>query len=93
MRLVGASRWYTQLPFLVEAMLAAFIGVVIAIIGLVVVREVFLEDALDQFYEANLIARVDWADVLYGCAPWMLLLGLAMAGITAYVTLRIYVRR
>ena len=24
MRLVGASRWYTQLPFLVEAMLAAF---------------------------------------------------------------------
>ena len=34
MRLVGASRWYTQLPFLVEAMLAAFIGVVIAIVGL-----------------------------------------------------------
>lgn len=33
MRLVGASRWYTQLPFLVEAMLAAFIGVVIAIGG------------------------------------------------------------
>ena len=36
MRLVGASRWYTQLPFLVEAMLAAFIGVVIAIVGLIV---------------------------------------------------------
>jgi cell division transport system permease protein len=29
MRLVGASRWYTQLPFLVEAMVAAFVGVVI----------------------------------------------------------------
>ena len=43
MRLVGASRWYTQLPFLVEAMLAAFIGVVIAIIGLIVVRALFLE--------------------------------------------------
>ena len=27
MRLVGASRWYTQLPFLVEAVLAATIGV------------------------------------------------------------------
>ena len=33
MRLVGASRWYTQLPFLLEAMLAALIGVIIAIAG------------------------------------------------------------
>jgi cell division transport system permease protein len=93
MRLVGASRWYTQLPFLVEAMLAALIGVVIAIVGLVVVRALFLENALDQFYRANLIAKVDYADVLYFSAPIMLFLGLTMAGITAYVTLRLYVRR
>jgi cell division transport system permease protein len=93
MRLVGASRWYTQLPFLVEAMLAAFIGVVIAIIGLIGVRALFLENALDQFYRANLIAKVDYADVLYFSAPIMLFLGLAMAGVTAYVTLRLYVRR
>ncbi|TRW81240.1 ABC transporter permease [Mycolicibacterium sp. 018/SC-01/001] len=93
MRLVGATRWYTQLPFLLEAMLAAFVGVVIAIAGLIAVRAVFLESALDQFYQANLIARVDYADVLYYSAPWMLLLGLAMSGITSYVTLRLYVRR
>ena len=93
MRLVGASRWYTQLPFLVEAMLAAFIGVVIAIVGLILVRALFLENALNQFYEANLIAKVDYADVLYYSAPWMLFLGLAMSGLTAYVTLRLYVRR
>ena len=93
MRLVGASRWYTQLPFLVEAMLAAFIGVVIAIIGLILVRALFLENALNQFYQANLIAKVDYADVLYYSAPWMMFLGLAMAGVTSYVTLRLYVRR
>lgn len=93
MRLVGASRWYTQLPFLVEAMSAAFVGVVIAIVGLIVVRAVFLESALDQFYRANLIAKVDYADVLYFSAPIMLLLGLAMSGFTAYVTLRLYIRR
>jgi cell division transport system permease protein len=93
MRLVGATRWYTQLPFLVEAMLAAFVGVVIAIIGLIVVRALFLENALNQFYQANLIAKVDYADVLYFSAPIMLLLGLVMSGITAYVTLRLYVRR
>jgi cell division transport system permease protein len=93
MRLVGASRWYTQLPFLVEAMLAAFMGVVIAIVGLILVRALFLESALNQFYEANLIAKVDYADVLYYSAPWMLFLGLVMSGVTAYVTLRLYVRR
>jgi cell division transport system permease protein len=92
MRQVGASRWYTQLPFLVEAMLAATVGVVIAIVGLILVRALFLDNALKQFYQANLIARVDYADILY-ISPWLLLLGVAMAGLTAYATLRIYIRR
>jgi cell division transport system permease protein len=92
MRLVGASRWYTQLPFLVEACLAAFIGVVISIVGLIIVRALFLENALNQFYEANLIARVDYADILY-IAPVLIFVGVVMAGITAYGTLRLYVRR
>jgi cell division transport system permease protein len=92
MRLVGASRWYTQLPFLVEACLAALIGVVISIVGLIIVRALFLENALNQFYEANLIARVDYADILY-IAPILLFVGVVMAGVTAYATLRLYVRR
>ena len=75
MRLVGASRWYTQLPFLVEAMLAALIGVVISIVGLIVVRALFLENALNQFYQANLIARIDYADILYYIAPILLFVG------------------
>ena len=92
MRLVGASRWYTQLPFLLEAMVAALAGVLIAIGGLIVVRALFLENALNQFYQANLIARIDYADILY-IAPILILVGVAMAGVTAYATLRLYVRR
>lgn len=92
MRLVGATRWYTQLPFLVEAMLAAFIGVVLALPGLLTVRSLFLEKALSQFTQANLIAPLDFADILY-ISPILLFVGVAMAGLTAYVTLRLYVRR
>jgi cell division transport system permease protein len=92
MRMVGATRWYTQLPFLLEAVLAATIGVIIAIVGLIVVRALFLEDALDQFYKANLIARIDYADILY-ISPIMFFVGVAMSAVTAYVTLRLYVRR
>lgn len=92
MRMVGATRWYTQLPFLLEAVLAATIGVVLAIVGLIVVRALFLDNALDQFYKANLIARIDYADILY-IAPAMFVVGVAMAAVTAYVTLRLYVRK
>ncbi|HZA09416.1 permease-like cell division protein FtsX [Mycobacterium sp.] len=92
MRLVGASRWYTQLPFLMEAMLAALVGVVISIVGLVVVRALFLDNALNQFYRANLIAKVDYADIVY-ISPILVFVGVAMAGIAAYATLRLYVRR
>jgi len=92
MRMVGATRWYTQLPFMLEAVLAALIGVVLAIVGLIVVRALFLEKALDQFYRANLIAKVDYADILYYVAPWLVLTGVAMAALTSYVTLRLYVR-
>ncbi|CAN1560222.1 FtsX Cell division protein [Mycobacteriaceae bacterium] len=91
MRMVGATRWYTQLPFLLEAVLAATIGVVLAILGLIVVRALFLNRALDQFYQANLIARIDYADILY-IAPIMFGVGVVMAALTAYVTLRLYVR-
>ena len=34
MRLVGATRWYTQLPFLIEAVVTGVIGAVIASVGL-----------------------------------------------------------
>lgn len=91
MRMVGATRWYTQLPFLLEAVLAATVGVVLAVLGLIVVRALFLEKALDQFYQANLIARIDYADVLY-VSPVMFGIGVAMAAVTGYVTLRLYVR-
>jgi cell division transport system permease protein len=92
MRLVGATRWYTQLPFLVEAMVAATLGVIIAIIGLIVVRALFLDSALKQFYQAHLISQVDYADILY-IAPLLLLVGVAISAVTSYVTLRLYVRR
>jgi cell division transport system permease protein len=92
MRLVGASRWYTQLPFLVEAMLAAAVGVTIAVLGLMLVRALFLDNALSQFYQAHLIAKVDYADILY-ISPWLFLLGVSMAAVTGYATLRLYIRR
>ncbi|CAM3712837.1 MULTISPECIES: permease-like cell division protein FtsX [Tsukamurella] len=91
MRLVGASRWYTQLPFLLEAMFAAVIGAVLAIGGLFAGKTFFFDRALREFYGVNILARITNTDV-WLVSPWLILTGAVGAGLTAYLTLRFYVR-
>lgn len=91
MRLVGATRWYTQLPFLLEAVAAALVGAGLAIVGLFTAKNMFIDDVLADVYEANIVARISNSDVLF-VSPWLLLVGVGMAAATAYVTLRLYVR-
>src|SRR6476660_2033546 len=46
MRLVGASRWYTQLPFILEAALAGLLGALLAVIGLILTKVLFVDRTL-----------------------------------------------
>ncbi|MCF8587135.1 permease-like cell division protein FtsX [Gordonia liuliyuniae] len=91
MRLVGATRWYTQLPFLLEAVIAAVIGAVLAIGGLFLGKIFFFDKALEDLYGVNILARITNADVWF-VSPWLVLAGIVLAGITSYGTLRVYVR-
>lgn len=91
MRLVGATRWYTQLPFLLEAIAAALVGAVLAIVALFTAKSVFIDSVLEDLYQANILARITASDVLL-IAPILLLSGIGMAAITSYITLRLYVR-
>jgi len=92
MRLVGATRWYTQLPFLLEAVVAGAIGSAVAIGGLVVAKAAFLDDVLRDLYSSNIIGQVTTSDVLF-VSPVLAVVGVGLAAITAYVTLRLYVRQ
>ncbi|MEH3157087.1 MAG: permease-like cell division protein FtsX [Gordonia paraffinivorans] len=91
MRLVGATRWYTQLPFLLEAVVSALIGSVIAIAGLFAAKVLFFDRALGDLYGVNILARITMGDVVF-VSPWLLLAGLGLATVTGYATLRFYVR-
>ncbi|WP_241385881.1 permease-like cell division protein FtsX [Rhodococcus sp. CH91] len=91
MRLVGATRWYTQLPFLLEAVIAAIVGAALAIGGLFVAKKMFVDDMLVDVYEANIVARITDSDILL-VSPFLVLVGVGMAALTSYVTLRLYVR-
>jgi cell division transport system permease protein len=91
MRLVGASRWYTQLPFILEAALAGLIGALLAIGGLVVTKLLFVDKALSGPIKAGIIPPVDWSAIAT-ISPIIALAGVGLAATAAYVTLRLYVR-
>lgn len=91
MRLVGATRWYTQLPFLLEAMAAALVGTVLAVAGLFAARPLVIDGVLGDLYDVNVFAKITNSDILL-IAPVLGLVGVGFAAVTAYITLRLYVR-
>ena len=91
MRLTGATRWYTLLPFLLEALVAGVVGAALAIAGLVIGKVFFVDQVFASVFEAAIVPRLDYGDIL-SVAPILLFVGAAIAAITGYVTLRLYVR-
>jgi cell division transport system permease protein len=91
MRLVGATRWYTQLPFLVEAVLTGVAGAVLAGVGLVVGKVAFIDSLLAGIAQNGVIPPVTLVDVL-AVSAYLVPIGAVIAGVTGYVTLRLYVK-
>ena len=91
MRLVGASRWYTQLPFILEAAVAGLIGGLLAFAGLVLTKVLFVDRTLAGPIKAGIITGIDWSTVI-GTGAIITAAGVGLAAIASYVTLRLYVR-
>ena len=91
MRLVGASRWYTQLPFMLEAAVAGVAGAVLAVLWLVLGKVLFVDTVLAGPIKSGIFPPLDY-NTLVLVAPWVALTGVGLAVVAAYVTLRLYVR-
>ncbi|MGH3317238.1 MAG: permease-like cell division protein FtsX [Nocardioidaceae bacterium] len=89
MRLVGASSWYIQLPFLLESMIAALLGVGFACGAIAALMKWFIYPSLHG--ESQLMAWVDWGDALVAMG-WITAGGLALAVIPTLVMTRKYLR-
>ncbi|MCI6207407.1 MAG: permease-like cell division protein FtsX [Corynebacterium glucuronolyticum] len=92
MRMVGASRWYTQAPFVLEAVLSTLIGGIVAIGGLFLGKNLVVDPALQPLYDSRLVAPITASD-LWTVWPLVTFVGLIASGVTAYVALRLYVRK
>ena len=87
MRLVGASNFYVQLPFLVEGMIAGLFGWLIAA-GLLAGAQAGL-DGLQQYFPFPVsLSTADLVEVVIVT----MLIGLVLCGSTSFLTLRRYLR-
>ena len=87
MRFVGASNGFIQAPFILEGIIAALVGAVLAVAALWVAVEYFIQD----WFAESWLRIVTSQDVLM-MAPWLLLGAVAVAAIASYVALRRYTK-
>jgi cell division transport system permease protein len=88
MRLVGASNFYVQLPFLVEGIIAGLFGWLIAAGLLIAVKQLGL-DTLQQYFPYNIeLTAADLVEVIL----LAMVMGVLLCGVTSFVTLRRYLR-
>jgi len=88
MRLVGASNFYVQLPFLVEGIIAGLFGWLIAAGLLIAVKQLGL-DTLQQYFPYNIqLSAADLVEVIL----LAMVMGVLLCGLTSFVTLRRYLR-
>ncbi|MCG7292822.1 permease-like cell division protein FtsX [Corynebacterium afermentans] len=92
MRMVGASRWFTQAPFVLEAVLSVLIGAVLAAIGVWAGKQLIVDPLLGDLYANQLIARVPDSTV-WAVMPLVGLVAMVLGGLAAQVALRSYVRK
>jgi cell division transport system permease protein len=90
MRLVGASNLVIQLPFMLESLIAASVGALIASAILVAFTQLAVQGWLaDQLGWIN--DWVSWQDALL-VAPWLFGIGMVIAGVSSFLSLRRYLK-
>jgi cell division transport system permease protein len=88
MRLVGASNFYVQLPFLVEGMIAGLIGWLVAT-GLLVLVKALMLNSLQRIFPYGIpLSTADVVEVIIVA----MITGLLICGSTSFLTLRRYLR-
>jgi cell division transport system permease protein len=88
MRLVGASNFYIELPFLLEGVIAGLLGWVLAAALLVGVKSLLLNN-LQQYFNYNVgLSTADLVEVIM----LAMVVGVLLCGVTSFLTLRRYLR-
>ncbi|GAA1526924.1 permease-like cell division protein FtsX [Streptomyces albidochromogenes] len=91
MRLVGASSFYIQMPFIMEAAFAGLIGGVFACGMLLVGRYFLIDHGLALADKLTLVNFIGW-DAVLAKLPLVLAIALLMPALAGFVALRKYLK-
>ncbi|MFE6228602.1 MULTISPECIES: permease-like cell division protein FtsX [unclassified Streptomyces] len=91
MRLVGASSFYIQMPFIMEAAFSGLIGGAFACVLLVAGRYFLVDHGLNLAEQMPLVNFIGW-DVVLAQLPLVVVIGLLMPSVAAFVALRKYLK-
>ena len=91
MRLVGASGFYIQAPFIMEAAVAGLIGGGVACAFLLIARYFIIDHGLALSEKLNLINFIGW-DAVLTKLPLILATSLLMPALAAFFALRKYLK-
>jgi cell division transport system permease protein len=91
MRLVGASRWMTELPFMLETIFATLIGGLISLGLITLGKEFVLNGIFKSPVENGVIPDLTTNDLLVA-GGLGIIAGVVLSAATAFATLRLYVR-
>jgi len=89
MKLVGASNWFIQAPFVLEAVAAGLIGAIIAYGTLVLAKIYIFDGALEPL--TAVLTPVPWLNV-HLMLPVLAAAGAAVSSITGWFALRFYIK-
>ncbi len=91
MRLVGASNWFIQAPFVLEAAFAGIIGAILSYGVLIAAKILLFDGALKPLMAATILTPIPWKNI-HLMLP--LLAGIAgvVNAVVGWVTLRFYIR-
>jgi cell division transport system permease protein len=89
MKLVGASNWFIQAPFVLEAIVAGLAGSVLGFIALFAGKEFLIDGRLQAL--TNVVGDIPTENV-WLMLPLMAGVGALVSAITAWTTLRFYLR-
>ena len=84
MKLVGATNWFIRLPFLIEGVLAALVGAVLAIVTLAGLKAFFVDPIRGNFFGLPVI---DTSDVI-AIIPWLLIAAVVVALLASFAGMR-----
>ncbi|MGW6555043.1 permease-like cell division protein FtsX [Streptomyces sp. NPDC055051] len=91
MRLVGASSFYIQMPFIMEAAFSGLIGGAFACVLLLTGRYFLVDHGLNLAEQMPLVNFIGW-DVVFAQLPLVIVIGLLMPSVAAFIALRKYLK-